>query len=106
MQDLIKFSLWLQCYGVHFIDEIHVAEQGWLVGELVQEGQLALAGLAVVDLQHVSQVLRLLGIQDLVVKFTHHQDNTLGLDKLSVEHHTQAFWGIFTVCLKHNVQNI
>ena len=81
-----------------------MAEQGWLVGELVQNGQLALAGLAVVDLQHISQVLRLLGIQDFVVKLTHHQDNAFGLNKLSVEHDTQAFWGIFTVCLKFTVK--
>ena len=76
-----------------------MAEQGWLIGELVQKSQFAFAGLAVVDLQHISQVLRLLSIQDFVVKLTHHQDNALGLNKLSVENHTQTLWGIFTVCL-------
>ena len=57
LQDLIEFCLWFKRYGVDLIDEVHMAEQGWLIGELVQEGQLAFTGLAVVDLQHVSQVL-------------------------------------------------
>ena len=38
LQDLIEFCLWFKCYGVDLIDEVHMAEQGWLIGELVQEG--------------------------------------------------------------------